>query len=404
MRLHIHDFSGHPFQVELSRALAQRGHDVLHTYCAEYVTGRGRLQLGPEDPPNLRIEAVSATHPIVKYSPVGRARWELSYAAALQRLLDRERSDVFVCCNAPLFSLARLRRYLARTDQRWVLWHQDMYSQAMGDELARRIPERLARLARRALTTTEKNVVKSANSVVAIAEPFRRRYQDWGLATDHVQVIPNWAPIEEITPQPRDTAWSARLAPAPFRLVYAGTLGRKHNPQLLIDLIDRLRATDVMAQLVIISEGVGAQIAADAAVSRPHVTVMGYQEPHDLPSVLASADVLVALLEPSASQFSVPSKVASYLAAGRPVLLLSPPDNPAAAHVRAAEGFVGSPDARGVADSVGWLAELAADPRRRALVGRRARATAETNYDIHLITDTFESALCDVHSPGVAVR
>ena len=38
MRILVHDYAGHPFQVQLSRALAQRGHDVLHAYCASLQT------------------------------------------------------------------------------------------------------------------------------------------------------------------------------------------------------------------------------------------------------------------------------------------------------------------------------------------------------------------------------
>jgi len=30
MRLLIHDYAGHPFQVQLSRELARRGHSVTH--------------------------------------------------------------------------------------------------------------------------------------------------------------------------------------------------------------------------------------------------------------------------------------------------------------------------------------------------------------------------------------
>jgi len=55
MRIHLHDFAGHPFQVQLSRRLAQRGHDVLHSHGAQVVTGRGRLDVADDDPPTLRI-------------------------------------------------------------------------------------------------------------------------------------------------------------------------------------------------------------------------------------------------------------------------------------------------------------------------------------------------------------
>jgi hypothetical protein len=32
MRILISDYSGHPFQVQLSRELARRGHGVTHSY------------------------------------------------------------------------------------------------------------------------------------------------------------------------------------------------------------------------------------------------------------------------------------------------------------------------------------------------------------------------------------
>ena len=41
MRVLVHDFSGHPFQVELSRELARRGHEVTHSYCPAWVSGKG---------------------------------------------------------------------------------------------------------------------------------------------------------------------------------------------------------------------------------------------------------------------------------------------------------------------------------------------------------------------------
>ena len=74
---------------------------------------------------------------------------------------------------------------------------------------------------------------------MAIDDAFVRQYEAWGLDTSHVEVIPNWAPIDEIVPQERDNAWAeANLGDARsrLRLLYAGTLGRKHNPLLLVDL------------------------------------------------------------------------------------------------------------------------------------------------------------------------
>ena len=43
--------------------------------------------------------------------------------------------------------------------------------------------------------------------------------------------------------------------------------------------------------------------------------------------MLASATVLIGILEEDAGVFSVPSKVLSYLCAGRPIVLCAPAEN-----------------------------------------------------------------------------
>ena len=43
MRILVHDYSGHPFQVQLSRELSRRGHDVTHSFSEVYVSGKGHL-------------------------------------------------------------------------------------------------------------------------------------------------------------------------------------------------------------------------------------------------------------------------------------------------------------------------------------------------------------------------
>src|SRR4029450_12825739 len=53
LRVLVHDFAGHPFQIDLSRALARRGHTVRHVYCGSYTSGKGRLHAGNTD--NLSV-------------------------------------------------------------------------------------------------------------------------------------------------------------------------------------------------------------------------------------------------------------------------------------------------------------------------------------------------------------
>lgn len=379
MRVNLHDYSGHPFQAQLSRNLARRGHEVLHTYSAQYVTGHGLLQTAPDDPDRLRFQALTAARHMVRYAPVGRSRFELSYARAWRRELDRERFDVVVACNVPLFALARMRREFARRGQPWVLWHQDVYSLGVAAEAGRKLPAAVAGAISREVQRIECAQIRDAAAVVAIGDGFLTQYEQWGLATGHVSVIPNWAPIDHLVPGPRENAWSYRhrLPSRPVRLLYAGTLGRKHNPLLLLELLDAVRARGVDAMLTVVSEGCGADDLAAAAGTRTDVRLMGYQPAADLPDVLASADAVIALLEPDAARFSVPSKVLSYLAAGRPIVALVPDGNPSAVDVEAAGGYVAAPTREGAQAAADWLAEVTHDPEGLQLLGKRARALAE---------------------------
>jgi colanic acid biosynthesis glycosyl transferase WcaI len=404
MRLNLHDFSGHPFQAQLARALAARGHDVLHGYSSQYITGHGRLEIGPGDPEGLRIAGLTASAPMVKYSPLGRCRFELAYADAWRRQLDTEDFDVVVACNVPLFALARMRRYFARRRQPWVLWHQDVYSLGVAAEAARRLPKRVAAAVSERVQRIEQAQIDSAAAVVAIGEPFRHQYERWGVRADHVRVIPNWAPLDDLIPGERENPWAAAqgLPGEPIRIMYAGTLGRKHNPLLLLELLDGVQARGVDAMLVVVSEGVGADDLKAAAGERSDVRFLGYQPADQLSNVLASSDVLVALLEPDAAEFSVPSKVLSYLSAGRPTIALVPEGNPCADDVRAAEGFVGSPDASGVRQAADWLAVTGTNSLGLSILGQKARSLATERFDINRIGSEFEAILAEVAEKGSA--
>src|SRR5438309_10385705 len=85
LRIVLCDYSGHPFQVQLSRELARRGHDVLHLHFADFLTPKGRLAVGPDDPPTLAIEAVSLDRPFAKNSLFRRYFQEIEIGRRIAR-------------------------------------------------------------------------------------------------------------------------------------------------------------------------------------------------------------------------------------------------------------------------------------------------------------------------------
>jgi colanic acid biosynthesis glycosyl transferase WcaI len=182
-------------------------------------------------------------------------------------------------------------------------------------------------------------------------------------------------------------------------VLYCGTLGLKHNPRPLLELAVRLRAEEDL-RVVVVSEGLGSHWLRERATRAKltNLTLVGRQPYQRLPEVLATGDILVALLEPEAGVFSVPSKVLSYLCAGRPVLASVPAANLAARTIgRSRSGVVVDPsDGEAFVSAAVRLLER---PTLRAALGRRARQYAEETLDIHRIGERFEAILQRVASP-----
>ena len=152
-----------------------------------------------------------------------------------------------------------------------------------------------------------------------------------------------------------------------FVFLYSGTLGFKHDPSLLLELARWARDADAL--VAVVSAGPGSDWLASEGAGEPALRLLPYQPYERLPEVLASADVLVALLEPDAGLFSVPSKVLTYLCAERPLLVSVSPDNLAARVVEQSGGGLVVPP-RDPDALVAAADALRADAARRAELGR----------------------------------
>jgi glycosyltransferase involved in cell wall biosynthesis len=130
------------------------------------------------------------------------------------------------------------------------------------------------------------------------------------------------------------------------------------------------------------------------------LTLVDYQPYDKLPDMLASADVLLVILEQDASRYSVPSKVLNYLCAGRPILALLPKENAVAKTVEAAgAGIVVAPGDNEAASAA--LKRLLSDPAQREKMGTAARAYAERTFDVVAVGDRFEAVFDQVRIHGL---
>lgn len=396
MKILVHDYAGHPFQVQLSRELARRGHEVRHAYAGALQTPRGELQRRDDDPQGFdSVEvAMDPDYARHKYSFRRRRGMEVGYGKTAGEMIMDWKPEVVLSSNTPTESQAGILAASQAVGARFLFWCQDFYSIAVDKLVRKKIPV-VGRFVGSYYKWLDRKQLQASDHIVAITEDFKPIMVDeFGVDPGKVSVISNWAPIGSLPRLEKDNAWARKQGlEDKFVFLYTGTLGMKHNPNLLGALAERFRG-DSSVRVVVISEGIGADWLRKEKEARAldNLVLLPYQPFADLPQVLATGDVLTGVLEEDAGIFSVPSKVLTYLCAGKPILLAVPSVNLAARIIREEKaGLTVAP-----ADEEGYLAaaeSLHADPGESGAMAGRARAYAERTFDIGAIADQFEEIL-----------
>ena len=362
-------------------------------YCESSPSGKGQHTVQQTDPKGLSFRGLRMTSSFDRYSPVNRVRQEIAYGRLLGRWLRAANPDVAVLCNMPLISHAIAARICSRAGIPMVFWHQDIVSSAIGAAAKGRLGIAGRPIARMA-EAVERSIAEASQVIVPISADFLPVLNNWRVGHKSV-VIQNWAPLPEIPVHPRDNPWARAhdLVGRPVML-YAGTLGLKHNPAVLAAMAKAMRSSVPSGRFVVISEGRGREWLAECKRREglENLLLLDYQPYSRFPEVLAAADVLVAILEPSAGRYSVPSKILSYLCSGRSIVAVIPHENAAAATLReSGGGIVIAPgdDEEAATASI----DLLRDDDMRSNMGSAGRGHAEATFDIHAIGDRFEEVL-----------
>ncbi|WP_334142453.1 glycosyltransferase family 4 protein [Rhabdothermincola sp.] len=135
-----------------------------------------------------------------------------------------------------------------------------------------------------------------------------------------VHVIPNFVDTSWITPGPKENRYRALNGLEGKRVVmYAGNVGLSQSLELLLDAAAAM--VDESGVVFVINGGGAARPELERrAQGLPNVRFVDMQPKDRLPEVLAAADVHVVPLKKGLAWSSVPSKLYSILAAGRPIV------------------------------------------------------------------------------------
>lgn len=234
-----------------------------------------------------------------------------------------------------------------------------------------------------AASRLERWVYRRAAAVTVLSEGMAENVRaklGAGVDLDKVVVIPNTADAGRIKPAERLNSYRADLGleDADSTVVmYAGNLGHSQPLEMVVAAAQRFSdqgRADV--QFVVNGDGVARATVAAAAERLDNLHLVGWQPPERLGEVLAAADLHLVLLRAGLGTTSVPSKVYSVLAAGRPVLA-SVDRGSEVERLLDASGAGATVDPEDVDAFCAAIARMADDPDSLVEMGLRGRAYAE---------------------------
>lgn len=222
---------------------------------------------------------------------------------------------------------------------------------------------------------------KKADRLIAMSEPLQQRLcQRTGMPPQKIAVIPQYCEDFYAVPQP-DAALQAQFG-GRFNLVFTGTFTPAQSLETVITAVQdaRSRGAD-MLHLLLVGDGMS-RAALESKVKELHaedaVTFYGSVPATDIPKFTALADALIVCLSDSPDLgLTVPAKVASYMAAGKPVLASMDGAGNAAV---AAAGGLSSPACDAAALAGNLLALTRMDAAQRAAMGQSAKEYYLAHY------------------------
>ncbi len=224
----------------------------------------------------------------------------------------------------------------------------------------------------------ERFLYRRADAVTVLSEDLRDNVAAKlrGHRPERVRVIPNFVDTERIRPADADNAYRAEYDLQGRTVVmYAGNVGLSQSLDLVVDAARRFGSRDDVV-FVINGGGSARRDLIESAAGLDNLRFVDMQPRDRLPEVLAAGDLHVVPLKRGLARSSVPSKLYSILAAGRPVLASVDADTEVATTIeRAGAGMSVPPeDPDAFCDA---LDKLLADPATLSSMGASGRSFVE---------------------------
>jgi putative colanic acid biosynthesis glycosyltransferase WcaI len=393
-----------PYTTGMANHLAQYADDVtVLTGVPHYP----HWSLAPEDRRMFRSRSSpGAGHPTIrrlrhyvpaKQTALTRGWYEASFCLNALSWRPTHRPDVVIAVTPSLGGAVAGAQLASRYGARLIVVVQDLMAKAAsqsGISGGGRAANATASIERYALTR--------ADRVAVVSEAFREQVHEYGVRSSRITVLPNWT---HISPSPIDQRTARQQLGWPldeFTVVHTGNIGLKQD---LGNMVEAARLCRDVAGLRFVIVGEGNQRSAVEALGAdlPNLTFVPPLSSDLYPASLAAADVLVVNERPGVGDMSLPSKLTSYLSAGRPVLAAVHSEGATARELRRTGGaarVVTPGDAGAFASAV---TDFRRDEVLRLNMGAAGAAFAREHLSLHAAKTRLDELISVCLTEGVPV-
>ena len=388
-----------PHATALAAHLAQRGHDVTVFTGFPFAPvwhrrdeDRGRL-VRVERRDGARVVRLTHFIPLRPSSAAQRILMEGTFSlaalpATIAAAIRRGRPDALLYIGAQP-ALAMLTRVIAALFGRpYFVNVNDLAARAALDVGI------LGGPAYRLLDAFEFAAYRGAAGASVLCRAFEEALLEHGYPADRIRLIRSPIDVEQIRPVRDDGSFRRRYdIPAGVCLVlHAGSMGKKQG---LLNVVEAAAmSAPPRLRWVFVGDGEDKPLLVDEVRRRgleEVVRFVPFQADDELAAMFAAADVLLLNQLRAVKDTVIPSKLLTYMSAGRPVLAAVNASSQGAEILRDADGgrLVPPEDPAALAAAAQWFAELS--PAQLRGFAARNRAYAEAHFDQRKILAAHET-------------
>lgn len=243
-----------------------------------------------------------------------------------------------------------------------------------------------------AVTQIVRLIYRSCDLVLVTSRAFIPRVQRLGVTARRIRYFPQYAEAE-YQPQAAEPLWAqAQGLPQGFRVMFAGNMGMAQDLFTVLDAAERTLNSGI--HWIFLGDG-SARADLEMQVkerSLTNVHFLGSRPSREMPRFFAQADaLLVSLTADELFALTVPAKVQSYLACGKPILASL--NGEGAEIIReAGAGLVVPPqNAAALASAALQMKEMDVDSR--TILGERGRKYCKQHFERETQLSELETVL-----------